>query len=147
MPPAAPKQPEPDYLELWALLLGELVEWQGAHYCTIRGLARLLGVSVSTFTDNRPLKSGFPRGVLRRVAVCSEDDLPESLKPIAGFDYQLYITEDTEVCLLSRNVVVCILKFYGYDSLKPSARARQLVKMLRYVKDADSSALSRPVEL
>lgn len=121
------------YEELKAIVLAELTKEEDQTLeCSIRGLARLLGLSTSTLTDSRKLKSGIPMGVLRRVAECSEDILPETLKPIAGFDYRTsrhYRSPNSETNLLPLEVVTCIIRYYAYDAQKPHQRARQLEAM------------------
>lgn len=128
--------PPLSYEELKAITLNELKKEDNTYYCTIRGLARLIGISSSTLTDGRKLKSGLPMSVLRRVAECSEDKLPETLKPIAGFDYRSaegVKSPNSETNLLPLDVVQAVIKFYAYEAQKPHQRAKQLDSMLSTV--------------
>lgn len=141
------------YPELRAILLNELIKQEQAYLCTIRGLARLLSVSVSTLVDGRLRADGTSRGVLKRLTGCSPEELPESLKPIAGFDYTLVRTANTGTSLLPEVVVSCIVKYYAYDSGKPNQRAQQLDNMfssvgVRSVFDqiAGENPLALPIE-
>lgn len=97
--------PALSYPELKAILINELVKQEQGYLCTIRGLARLLAVSVSTLVDGRLRADGLSRGVLKRITTCSPDQLPDSLKPIAGFDYTLARTANTGTSLLSEVVI------------------------------------------
>jgi len=122
--------------ELKAITLNELKKEGNTYKSTIRGLARLVGVSPSTLVDARKLKSGIPMSVLRRVAECSVDQLPETLKCIAGFDYRLCDgakSPNSETNLLPLDVVQAVIKFYAYDAQKPHQRAKQLDAMLSSV--------------
>lgn len=123
--------PEPplSYEELKAILVNELKKTDEGYCCTIRGLARLLGISVSTLVDPRLQKSGIPMGVLRRLTECSVEELPDSLKPIAGFDYRHHATDskpNTETYLLPEVVISCVVKYYSLHSRKRCERAKQL---------------------
>jgi hypothetical protein len=117
------------YPELRTMLLNELMKREGAYLCTIRGLARLLNISVSTLVDNRLRVDGVPRGVLKRLTRCSPDQLPDSLKPIAGFDYKLNFSANTETCYLPEVVISGVIKYYAYHADKPNQRAVQLDSM------------------
>jgi hypothetical protein len=121
------------YEELNALLRLELKKSDSGYLCTVRGLARLLGLSVSTIVDSRKQQNGIPRGVLRRLFECSPSILPESLQPISGFDYRssaLLGKANTHTYLLPEVVVSGVIKFYAYDARKPIQRAKQLDYML-----------------
>lgn len=118
---------------LRALLMDELKKDGGAYLCTLRGLARVLDMSVSTLVDGRKLKNGQPRGALVKLIECSPQDLPKSLQPIAGFDYTQNAQANSTMYLLPEMVVSCIIKYYAYDSLKPNLRAYQLDNMFSVV--------------
>lgn len=119
-----------DFVALKQSIITELKEVNGSYYCTIRGLSRLIGVGSSTLTDTRRQLNGAPMGLLLKLAECSVEKLPESLKPIAGFDYKnqprISPTSNYVDVLLPEVVVACIVKYYAYDSNKPRQRAKQL---------------------
>lgn len=107
------------------------IQYHEPYYlCTIRGLARLLDMSSSTFTDSRVLSSGAPRGILLKLYECSTDKLPDSLKPVAGFNYKIqsYNTRaaDTLAAYLPDMVVSCLVKYYATESRHRTQRAKQL---------------------
>lgn len=118
-----------DFVGLKESISSELKFINGSYYCTIRGLSRLLDVSPSSFTDTRRQVNGAPMGLLLKVKECSVEELPESLKPIAGFDFkdQLHVVApNTHVNLLLPEVVIsCITKYYAYDCQKKRHRAIQ----------------------
>lgn len=124
--------PPLSYEELKAILCNELKKTENGYLCTVRGLARLLGISVSTLVDTRRQNNNIPRGVLCRVAECSPDILPESLKAIAGFDYRqssILGAANKQTYLLPEVVISAVVKYYAYDARKTLQRAKQLDAM------------------
>lgn len=124
------------YEELKAILCNELRKTEEGYLCTVRGLARMLGISVSTLIDTRKQMNNVPRGVLRRVAECSPDVLPDSLKAIAGFDYKastILGAANSNTYLLPEVVVSGVIKYYAYDAKKTIERAKQLDSMFAAV--------------
>ena len=116
-------------VDVWSVVLVELEEWRGVYYCSIRGLARILGVSVSTFTDGRVSK-GRPRGLLWRLMLCSEEELPESLRSLAGFNYQEVPAVNGKARMLPQPVIEGLVKYYAFDCLEIKERAVLLVGIL-----------------
>lgn len=116
----------PEQIQLWSSVLVELEEVGGRYYCSIRGLARLLGVSVSTFTDGR-VRKGRPRGLLWRLMLCSEEELPDSLKGLAGY---CYLGEDGAARLLPQEVIEGIIRYYASDALVINERAVGLLGVI-----------------
>lgn len=110
---------------LWSMVLSELEEVGGVYYVSIRGLARLLGVSVSTFTDGR-VRGGRPRGLLWRLMLCSEEELPGSLRSLAGFNYQ----GSGAARLLPQEVIEGVVRYYAEDALKVNSRAVELLGVI-----------------
>lgn len=117
-----------DFEQLRSQLKDELFLIDGVYYCTIRGLSRLIDISAGCLTDNRPLKSGAPHGLLQKIKACTLAELPDSLKPIQGFDYssQPSLNEAYTSYMLPEVVVSCIIKYYAYDAKVKKARALQL---------------------
>lgn len=128
--------PSLSYEELKVILCNELKKGDEGYLCTVRGLARMLGISVSTLVDTRKQQNDVPRGVLRRVVECSPNILPDSLKVIAGFDYRqstLLGAANSNTYLLPEVVVSAVIKYYAYDSRKTIERAKQLDAMFAAV--------------
>lgn len=109
-------------VKLWSLVLVELEESGGVYYCSIRGLARLLDVSVSTFTDGR-VRNGRPRGLFWRLMLCAEDELPPALRHLAGFNYQ-------ESPMLPQDVIKSVVSYYAKDAVVIKERAVELLEIL-----------------
>lgn len=102
-----------DYLR--SLLDKELTFIEPNYYCTIRGLCRLLSLqSPASLIDKRLNKTTQkPRGILARVAACMCEELPDSLKPVAGFDYSALTQNtnaNTNTALLPDTVIACVRK-------------------------------------
>lgn len=126
-------QVEVTFDHLRGLLGKELTYIEPNHYCTIRGLGRLLNIQTASLCDSRLQKNGVPRGVLKRLVMCSPEDLPESLKPVAGFDYTVIspnakanFKANKDTSLLPEVVVASIIKYYAYDARTTLQRAKQL---------------------
>jgi hypothetical protein len=117
-----------NFEELRTQLKDELYLIDGVYYCTIRGLARLIDISAGCLTDNRALKSGAPHGLLQKIKACTLEELPESLKPIHGFDYavQPSLNEAYTSYMLPEVVVSCVIKYYAYDAKIKKPRAARL---------------------
>lgn len=117
-----------EYLK--SLLDKELIYSEPSYYCTIRGLGRLLQISSAALTDKRLIKStGKPQGVLSRLATCKGEELPESLKPAAGFDFRSMsnnVDTNTNTAWLPDTVIACVIKYYAYDARTCLTRAKQL---------------------
>lgn len=97
--------------------------------CSIRGLARLLGINHSSLIDSSKQKNGLPQGVLIKLLYWSAEDAPESLKPVLGFDYKIQPYNDTPTTrqkYLPEFVVNCVTNYYANDARQPLARAKQL---------------------
>lgn len=109
-------------VELWSLVLAELEESDGVYYCSIRGLARLLDVSVSTFTDGR-VRNGKPKGLFWRLMVCVKEDLPPSLQDLSGFNYQ-------ESLMLPQDVIKAVVAYYAKDVIITKKRAQDILDIL-----------------
>jgi hypothetical protein len=104
-----------------------LIEPPGDYCCTIRGLARMLDVSTSTFTDKRlvGVAGRRPRGIFWRIYMCEPEELPPSLQEIAGFNYK-------EVEYLPSVVINAVVQYYAEDVLpKPSERALVLREVIK----------------
>jgi hypothetical protein len=111
-----------DFEVLQQRLQTEVKEKNGTYSCTIRGVARLLGISAGSLTDNRVLANGSPHGLLQKVKHCTLEELPSSLKPIQGFDFadqkdgaKRTGSHCTDM-MLPEIVVSCIIKYYAYDA-------------------------------
>lgn len=124
-----------DFITLKQELATELKEVNGSYYCTVRGLGRLLDISPSCLTDKRILACGQPHGLLIKLMKCSLEELPETLKPIAGLDYTKLVSEQHTQAdgLLSEIVVSCIIKYYAYEARVKRTRAVQLDNLLSAV--------------
>jgi hypothetical protein len=116
-------------------VLMELREGAGGGYtCSIRGLARILDITTSRFTDKR-YEGGHPRGLFWRVYLCTPDQLPESLRAISGFNYKT----DTEQnkrggVMLPAKVIDAVVSYCAFDALKPLERAAVAYEVLKAVK-------------
>lgn len=120
-----------DYLR--SLLDKELTFIEPNYYCTIRGLSRLLSIQAASLCDSRLQKNGVPRGTLKRLTMCSPENLPESLKPVAGFDYTIIspnakanFKANKDTSLIPEVVAASIIKYYAYDARTVLQRAKQL---------------------
>jgi len=126
-------QVEVTFDHLRGLLDKELTYIDPNYYCTIRGLSRLLSIQAASLCDSRLQKNGVPRGILKRLTMCSPENLPESLKPVAGFDYTV-ISPNTkanfkankDTSLIPEVVAASIIKYYAYDARTVLQRAKQL---------------------
>lgn len=130
----SPCPPNVSYAELDQLLHAELEIINNSYHCSIRGMGRLLNMHHSSLIDGRKQVNGQPRGLLRRLPDWSPEELPESLKPIQGFNYreQPQLTTATtptrthQNYLLPEVVIACVVKYYAYDARETSERAKRL---------------------
>jgi hypothetical protein len=128
-----PCPPEVSYAELGQLLNAELEVRDNNYFCSIRGASRLLNMHHSSLIDGRKQANGLAKGLLRRLPDWRPEDLPDSLKPIAGFDYknqpQLTTAATTRThqnYMLPEVVVSSLVKYYAYDARETSERAKRL---------------------
>lgn len=104
----------------------ELILKESGFYSTVRACARLLDLSPSTLLDSHILKNGTPSGVLHKLFRCSVDELPESLKPLHGFDYrrcEALQTPKGVMKLLPEYVIMGLIRHYGSDARHKTKKA------------------------
>lgn len=114
----------------------ELIYKDSAFFSTVRATARLLDLSPSTLLDSHPNKNGSPSGVLHKLFKCSVDELPESLKPLHGFNYQqcgALQSPNGVMRLLPEVVVMGLIRHYATDARHKRQRAVSLLQAFEAV--------------
>lgn len=102
------------------------------YLCSIRGLAKILGIQHSSLIDSSKQKNGLPQGILLKLTHWSADEVPDSLKPVLGFDYKIQPynhTPTTSPKYLPEIVIQCVIEYYARDARQPLDRAKQLLTL------------------
>lgn len=114
----------------------ELIYKDSAFFSTVRATARLLDLSPSTLLDSHLNKNGAPSGVLHKLFKCSVEELPESLKPLHGFNYQqcgALQSPNGIMRLLPEVVIMGLIRHYATDARHKSQRAVTLLQAFEVV--------------